>query len=154
MKVSELEKEYGEVRLPKAFRFAVSKSKEAEILVYSVLANCLEHCEDVAVSLDRSDVVCNFLRNWKREGHLTSNALRYEETEETASLSCVFDIYKIRDDLEFINDFFGTINFAAIESSLDSCNIDISYERYSEIVGGIQKAKRPQEVYTGGKKDN
>lgn len=154
MVFSKIESEYAETRLPEAFRWAVYKSKEAELLVYQVLTRCLFECEDVGIYLDKSDIVCKFLRSWKSKGYLSENALRYEETEDSALLSCAFDIYEIRDDLEFVNDCFGTINMAAIESSLDSSNIDIPEKRVEKLGAAVQKVKRPREVCIDNKKDN
>lgn len=152
MEFSKLEKEFCESRIPSAFKRAVMHSKEAELLIYQVLTSSLENCDDVIIYLDKTDGVCSFLRNWKRQGHLTENALRYEELEDepTAFLLCTFDIYSIREDLEFVNDTFGTINMKAIEKSLESKNVDILHQRQSEFSKGIQKVKHSHEV----KKDN
>ena len=152
MEFRSVEKEYCESRIPSAFKRAVMKSKEAEMLIYQVLTSSLENCDDVIIYLDKTHSVCSFLRNWKKQGHLTENALRYEEPvdEPTAYLLCTFDIYNIREDLEFVNDNFGTIDMKTIEKSLESKNVDILDRRQDEFSKGIQKVKHIQEV----KKDN
>lgn len=152
MEFRSVEKEYCESRIPYAFRRAVMKSKEAEMLIYQVLTSSLENCDDVIIYLDKTDSVCSFLRSWKKQGHLTENALRYEEfdDETSAYLLCNFDIYAIREDLEFVNDTFGTIDMREFEKSLESKNIDILDQRQTEFSKGIQKVKRVREV----KKDN
>ncbi|MDD5888640.1 MAG: hypothetical protein PUC82_04040 [bacterium] len=157
MNFLELESEYAEVLLPEAFRWAVAKSKEAELLVYQVLTKCTTICEDVSIELEKDDVICRFLKSWKEQGHLSEKALKYEEQAEKNVLSCTFDIYMIRDDLEsFVSDVFGTINYSVIEGALDPSNIEISEDRMNHLDKAIQKVKKPAEAKTAisVKKDN
>lgn len=155
MSYAEIESEYAEVRLPEAYRWAVAKSKEAELLIYQIITVCLERFEDVAIQLDRGDVICKFLRGYKNAGFFSGNALRFEEDEVSSTLSCEFDLYKIRDDLDVINDQFGTINFSVIEGSLESCNINIAAERVASLEHAIQKVKCPGKIsIEPKKKDN
>lgn len=157
MKFSEMEKGYTAIRIPEAFRWAAMQEKEAEILIYQVVTTCLENLEDVEIELDKNDNICKFLRVFRERGLFDGNALAYTEGEEVCTLSCSFDLYKIREDLDTMSDeVFGTIPMNSIDSSLDPDDIEVSEDRISTRQDAIQKVKRPSEVrqITNTKEDN
>lgn len=158
MKFFEMEKDYTNIRIPEAFRWAVMQEKETEILIYQVVTTCLENLEDVAIKLDRNDNICKFLRVFRERGLFDGNALAYTEDEETCTLSCSFDLYKIREDLDVMSDkVFGTIPMDSIESALlDPCDIEVSENRVDQRQSAIQKVKKVGEIspLIDTKKDN
>lgn len=157
MRYPEMESDYTQIKIPEAFRWAVTKRREAEILIYQVITACLENLEDVAIELNKDDDICKFLRLFQNDGLFIEDALDYKENEDTCTLSCSFDVYGIREDLQTMNDvLFGTIPMDIIESCLDSDSIEISEDRVRQRQNAIQKVKHVGEVSqpVDTKKDN
>lgn len=141
----ELLADYGKIKIPEAYKWAVLKEKEAELLVHQVVYECLNGTTDVFVRLDNNDILCHFLREYKERGAFTG-ALKFESDEEESCLSCAFDLPKVHETLETMATFFGTINFSAIEAAHDDSNTVISDTRKEELSSSIQKVKRMNET--------
>ncbi len=146
-----------DVRIPEAFRWAAMQRREAELLIYQIVAECLETFEDVKVILDKDgDGLYKSLRSLQREGLFDGNALHYTEDENTATLSCDFNLYGIREDLADMSDkVFGTIAMEDIEEYLLSDDMEVSAKVQAR-ESAIQKVKHVGEVNSqaGSKEDN
>lgn len=147
-----------DVRIPEAFRWAVMQRREAELLIYQIVAECLETFEDVEVRFDKKDGdgLYKSLRSLQREGLFDGNALHYTEDENTATLSCDFNLYGIREDLADMSDkVFGTIAMEDIEAYLLSDDMEVSAKVQAR-ESAIQKVKHVGEVNSQAepKKDN
>lgn len=140
----ELRSEYAMIKIPEAFRWAVMKSRESEILVYQLVTACLESFEDVEIKLNKNDDICKCLRSFQEYGLYDGNALHYTEDENTVTLSCTFDLYGIRDNLITMSDkIFGTIPMDTIESYLFSQDLEDNLQLRA---GAIQKVKQVGEI--------
>lgn len=147
MTFGELQSDFAMNRIPEAIRWAVMKENEAELLIYQVIASCLENLDDVQIQLDKDDAVCKFLRKFQKEEALPNHALCYIEDEKKATLSCVFDLELIFEDLKVINEQFCSEVFAPrFDVYSYSYDLDVSEERLQEREAAIQKVKHVGEV--------
>lgn len=136
---------YTENVIPKVWENVVFNEKKAELLIYSLLVQCMENFADISLEVSDEPIMA-ILKNWARNENITfgSNAITLQPTEnETLIINCQYDMYKLREDLETISsDLFGTINEDNINKTLQG-NIDISDEDFIELFNGIQKKKVP-----------
>lgn len=137
---------YTQEKIPKVWKKAVETEKAAEILIYSLVANCLENFSDVYVELDASSPIAKVLMSWKAKEQIDfgKHALQLDSPADgKVALRCIYDIDEIREDMEMLaNDMFGTIDASEVgEKSLYDDNHEIPDEIIEPLLRGIQKRK-------------
>ncbi len=137
---------YTQEKIPEVWKIAVEAEKTAEILTYSLVANCLENFSDVYVELDASSPVAKVLMSWKAREQIDfgKHALQLPSPENgKVAFRCIYDIYEIKEDMEMLaNDLFGTIDASKVgEKSLFDDNHEIPDEIIEPLIQEIQKRK-------------
>ncbi len=144
-----IRKEYTDKKLPQAWQGVVQAEKKAEILVYGLMTLCMNSFEDVVVELEKGNPVGKVLRSWANDSTtgFGSNAITLDTKEDgTIVVSCVYDMWKLREDTEVCIDLFGSLDEELVGEKVIEANIDIPDEEISNLLGGIQKVKSPNEV--------
>ncbi len=137
---------YTQEKIPNVWKKAVVAEKTSEILIYSVIAECLESFSDVFVELDVETDVAKVLMSWKRKEQIDfgRHALQLTSPKDNKiELRCIYDIDEIKEDMEMLAyDMFGTIDPEKVgEKSLYDDAVEIPDEMINSFVKGIQKKK-------------
>lgn len=145
MKYTETQKQFTDILIPEAWENVVKMEKLAEILVYNVISQCMENFEDVSIDLPVDEPIGAVLKSWARDEQLGfgKNALTLTSKDDGGViLSCVYDICKLREDLEMMStNLFGTLDPDKVGGKVMEEDIDISDDKINSLVGGIQRKR-------------
>jgi len=132
--------------IPRVWKKAVETEKLAELLIYHLVADCLESFSDVFIELKSEEPVAKVLMSWKRKEQIDfgKHAIQLTSPKDgVVTLSCTYDIDEIKEDMELLAyDMFGTVDPEKVgEKSLYDDNVDIPDEIAFPLFKGIQKKK-------------
>lgn len=147
MKYKDIQREFTDVKLPEVWQKAVRIEKMAEILIYNIMFQCMDSLSDVTIELTSSNPINAVLRNWARDEEVGfgTNAISLTEKEDGGLiLGCTYDIYRLRDDIEFLADYmFGSIDLDKVGDKVIEDDIEISDNELNSLFSCIQKKKVP-----------
>lgn len=147
MKYKEIQKYLTDTKIPQVWEEAVATEKTAEILVYTIMAQCMERFSDVAIELSADDPVGAVLRSWTHDEDIGfgTNAIYLEQkVDGTLILGCTYNIWKLRDDVEIMaTNMFGTLNLNNVGDAVIDADTELPDNKISTLLAGIQKKKVP-----------